>query len=363
MNDLVEIFFDPAQSNIDRAQVTIDSLPVQSTQQYDCLQITTNLAVGMHVIRLATLEQHHKITITDVRINAVSIRNTIYLSWVEDQHGIRTQPATCVWQPSQTWILPVMNPVSAWLTEVNRHVTPEKLSDNLWQKYDFYFPESITVDPGCPQVVRDFFSHDLGFSAITKGSPRRKYPYRRVTHDKFDFSTLPLVRQEILNNLDYFYLHSQTSSHCRNEKFEDSNYVENHWKFMHLLRHNQSGWLIDTNLYPHLMHLIQALPGKIISGFVSITHPRSYITPHADNWFYNDPDYSPGCSALYISVDNQPGSMFRMAGVGAVPNDTAVLVNTTDYTHSVINTTDDYRIIVSVRIDVDKDHARFGIID
>lgn len=370
MNNIIEILYNKVNSNFEQIRCSIDSKNCVVTVDDHSLIINTNLSVGIHLLRISV---HGRLDITGVKLDGTGLRSLLNLSYVE-HNGKKMQPATCVWEPDQVWVLPFANPFSAWLTEVNKHfASPHIGTRNLHDDFEIFYPEPLETE-NFPKSVKDFFAQDFGFTAVKKTQSLKDLPYRRVKPGLIDSVQAEQAYQEIINNLDYFKNHSRALSVCRYDEIDDAEYNDYQWRLMHFVSNkpgdkpelgneNKFRYTIDVDRFPKFFNLINKLELKnLVTGFVGITQPHRYISPHIDNWDYGADFWNKywGCTQLYFSLTANDQSFMKMGNVGILPTDQPLIVNVSQYTHSIINPHDSYRVYVGLIMDPEDNPQLFS---
>lgn len=414
---LLEIILDSSTSQFDaefnQIEVAIDQTVVPYTFINNSIVINQEIALGIHLLKIK-LKTQAKLEISDVRLDGVSIRSAIYLSWTE-QRNTKFNPNTCLEEINQVWVLPFSNPMSHWLTLAYEKISLQgyQHGDTLFDHCEIFYPKSIDIGPNYPQLLQDFFKYDFNFTVIEKnqdscgenqGSLDRKHTHildfikdnnnnvERMQHDsitdkainntglsilntrldvlrKLPYKTVDLgsvmeqtpgVYQEILDNYDFLLgMQIKLAQHQYN-LVEDPAYVNNQWTVHHFRSIDKetgaTSWDSTIDHLPKLKKFIDSMdivdPNYV---FVGVTPPRSYIAPHIDCKVNFETWFAPylGCAQLYIPLTPNDQSLFKMAGVGLIPSGPCI-INNSEYVHSVVNNQDCMRITLSIRLNIEK---------
>lgn len=294
-----------------------------------------------------------KIRINDVVVQGSRARKLLYLSYLIDAAGKLWQPATELWQPGQTWILPFMTPVSAWITEVESKIPNGLLGKNLFESHAFYFPDSIDIsNHDVPVVVQDFFSHDFGFTMIDR-KDKLKAPYLNC-NKPIDQFLLVEAAEEIVQNSEEFYNRSTMdySYQPRENMREFSVAPHDVWKIFPVRRKNQQ-WPLDFNpeleRFPKLRNFVESLQTPSVSVFVGVLPPGAFIVPHIDDKSHI-PDDLKGCTQLYIPLYCTQGNWLKFANAGSLSLEAGkpLVLNTYTYTHCAVNLSDKVRYVLGL---------------
>jgi hypothetical protein len=306
-----------------------------------CIEITHDLASGIHQLQISQ-QKNNKISVENVLIDGCSIRQALYLSWVELADGSRCQPGTVIWEPDQTWVLPFGCPASFWITMACKKLPNNVLGTDLSEKYYVYYPETMQLSNRFPQLIRDFFSRDFEFTLLPKNTPKWLLPYTQINM-ALDQKKISMAEQEILDNLDWI---KDVSTRDGQYFYNLQEIKPSEW-FKLVIKKNHEA-LIGPDKLPMLWQLIDSLQfNEIINIYVGILLPGGYLAPHNDN----DPD--PGVDGyrkhyyFYLPMNWKPGNYFKFAGAGILKNPGFMNLYT-EYVHSVVNDTDQTRVVMGL---------------
>jgi hypothetical protein len=364
VDNLLEIKLDPKKStmvNNGDIEVTIDQQPISHKLVDSTIVINANIDFGIHILRIKS-KSDIKLEIVDVFFNRVGIRSALYLSWVEDA-GNKHQPCTCLWSSGQEWVLPFGNPMSQWLSK-----TYEKLSafglnhgDNLFEKCDIFYPEPAVIDKKFPQLVQDFFRYDFDFTVIEKNPNNLKsLPYKVIDLGNH-MDTTTDVYNEVISRYDQLAQVKKIPAQVQYNLKEDPTISNSHWFTHYVISRSKStdksDWTADIEYFPKLKKFIELFDLQdIYCAFVGITIGNSYAAPHIDSLRNTDPKYQPykGCGQLYIPITPNDASLFKIAGVGIIPSNTAVLLNNEEFVHGLVNDQSCLRVNVGIKFNIQK---------
>lgn len=325
------------------------------------------IVADVHFIGLAMLkiqsQNDSKIQFENVFVDDVSIRQFLFLSWVEKDHQ-KIQPCTELWEQNLTWYIPVSNPLSLLISVASEKFKKGDLGANLFEKYDIRYPESINVDSRYPKLVQDFYKYNFDFYVHKKIDKDTLYannnvPYY-VLNFKFDAQAL---YQELSSNHEYLVNEEFIKPFQLGYNQDDlgTNFDSKlNWRtvYPYIPKKDQTNSLddfaLDKNKLPLLFDLYQQLPtDTIYHSFVSIMPPHSFIAPHIDARKESLPQ---GCAQLYFALNPSPDHFFKINSVGLVPLiDQVVVVNNQHFTHAVVNQSSEPRYVIGCFADVSKD--------
>ena len=354
---MLELFFDPVESKFNKLSITIDGQEVLYTVELNKICIQQSVDCGIHILRLC-LVGAGRFSITDVFLNGAGLRGSLYLSYI-DENSNKSQPTTCVWEPTQTWVLPFGNPVSHWLSKVSHSLDSSKLGTNLYDLYDLFYPEPVTLADHFPPVVKDFFKYDFDFTVIDKHHRKKEdYPYYSLDVDQ---SLIDAANLEIIANLDWFYQRNTTPAQVTDNQRESIDLDLQHWSVFHFIKRNAAGvveFQFDKLQFPALLALVNSV-GMIDNerGVIAFTKPQSFVSPHIDPPAIFKATEA-GCTQVYIPLIK--GTLCKFAGVGVFP-DQPLVINNNHFMHAIANTTDQTRIAIIMRGDVTKNKHIFKI--
>lgn len=338
--DTIELCINTQDSNFNKLECTIDQHPVEYTRTADKVVINTDMAFGIHQLRVKLVDTNERISIADVRLNGAGIRMLIYLSYIETASAEKLQPATVLWDNSQTWVLPIGNPVSSWISLVYQKINNSNFGKNLYEKFHIYYPESMTIPAEYPTVVKTFFQHDFDFVCLPKDTAKHNLPFYPCDV-KIDPELLQAAAREVAEKRSFIVDNQQPIIQSEYNDREDWD-KEKSWIRIFLLIDDP---VFTKDTLPNLWALIDSidLKGKyrILLG---ILPPGGAIAPHCDRVNNKPVDYR----YLYVPLNWPPGNYFKFNGAGIIDSAQANYVNIWDYTHSVINTSNQDRAVIGI---------------
>lgn len=342
----IEIFH--TESNFESLTIKIDNIEIDDyTVSPDKITINCNLAFGVHLIKLK-LDQGQLINITDVKVDGASVRMMLYMSYIETGTGNKLQPATTLWENTQTWVLPFGNPISFWQSLVYNKLSNGDFGKNLEEKYYIYYPESIDIGNKFPMVVQSFFKHDFDFVCIPRSTPISQLPYYPVnltvdsTLLESAVNEINLKRSWIVQHKHFVpqSIYSYTESPTQTTELD--------WIRLYLIKEKNPE--VDPADFPQLFKFINSLNlTDIKSMFIGILPVGGSIAPHKDRTGplpcdYNDHYY------VYIPLVWANGNYFKINGAGVLRSNQPCMINHMDYVHSLINDSNEERIVVGIRV-------------
>lgn len=293
--------------------------------------------------------------IEQVQVGACDLRKLIYLSWVQNPQGEIFQPATELWEAQQVWTLPFAYPLSGWLEQVEKKITNDLFGQNLQSLFDCYYPQSVQLDPEkFPQMIRDFYEHNFSFTVLDRTQPDLlQLPYMVYTH-AIDPALVAQARQEVEHNLDYVMAnglsYGQYQANQAEYSFESNTAC---WRIIWLSKDKKT--TAAAELFPAVNRLVESQGLDHWYVFVGVLPPGGFIYPHLDfdTVKASSEAYSAyqGCTQLYIPLSWPAGNLIKFAGAGVVSlhDGQAMVINNDNYVHSVVNDSDQTRIVLSIR--------------
>lgn len=348
MQDTIKIFFSE-ESNFNLLDISVNQQSVQYTKQDKSLVLTVDQHVGVNLLRIKLSAANESFEVVDVKINNVSLRMSLYLSYI-DHNQRKYQPATSLTDVDQTWVLPFGSPVSFWLSLVTKKFKHSEFGKNLYERYNIYYPESRQVGSTFPKLIQDYFKYDFDFTVVDKAT---------ATWD--DIPYLPLkvkldtteVYKEIMENLDYFYANKTPSGQMSYNTVDDPTVDPEHWAAWWFGR--GSYYLDDVAKFPKFKKFLTDLniKGTVATGAIVLTKPKSFVSPHVDDDFFHIANYDKisGCACIYIPISPAIGDAnIKLAGVGTLPCEPLVF-NNDRFVHGVYNDSSSLRVFMSMRVD------------
>lgn len=327
--------------------IKIDNKLIDFELSNGSVVLKSDLSFGFHKLQIVNLSQK-KIQIDKVFIDGNNIRKLIYLSWSNLQQQ-RFQPCTELWETNQSWTLPFVYPLSQWIAVAETKIRNDYYGKDLSEKYFIWYPDSIEIDENFPQVIQDFFQYNFDITVVDK----HDHTCHQIPYVKFQGTIsndlLAVATKEILNNLDIIMDHG-TGYGQRNENLDEFNLLdENTWRILWLKKRFKENSFLDR--FPDTWKLIDSLKMDFWQAFIGLLPPKGFIYPHTDNTTDKDLKNSPyvGCTQLYIPIQWPEKSYVKFANAGIVDMSTGpMLVNTDHFTHSVVNDSDQPRIVLAL---------------
>jgi hypothetical protein len=334
--------------------ITVDDQPTIFAIDFNTLIIRQPHQGFLHLLKLTNITGK-RFSIQQVQIGECDVRKLIYLSHIENPNGQRFQPATELWETGQVWVLPFGYPLSGWLELVEKKIVNDLFGKNLLEQFKFYYPQSLTLDAAqFPQMVRDFYQHNFGFTMLDhQDRDPVKIPYMNY-RKSINSDLVSAAEQEVNSKLDYVMTHglsySQYKSNQQEYQFESTDQC---WRIIWLSRDR-----VDTEaaaLFPQIKQLVDSLDLDHWYVFVGLLPPGGFIYPHLD---YNtnlasNSDYRSyqGCTQLYIPLSWPEHNYIKFAGAGVLSLESgqAMVINNDNFVHSVVNNSNQNRIVLSVR--------------
>jgi len=343
----IEIFF--KESEFSKLKICINKNLVDYTVQGNTILIEKNIDFGIHQLSVSIV-QGSRLEITDVKIDGASLRMLIYMSYLEQENN-RIQPATTIWDPTQTWYLPFGNPVSFWISLVYKKITNGEFGKNLFDKYYFYYPDSIELDNTFPSIVRSFFKHNFDFVCVDRSTPISQLPYLPINLP-VNVEKQTLALNEVVVAREWIAQHKHDIAQSQYNNKEST--PETEWIRQYLIQDGNT--IIDSGRFPAVYDFIDSLGiADIKLMFIGILPPGGYIAPHNDRQSYirhdNDLHYN-----LYIPLSWQAGNYFKFNGVETIRDGQPFLMNNLDYIHCLVNDSKSKqdRIIIRIRMSIEK---------
>jgi aspartyl/asparaginyl beta-hydroxylase (cupin superfamily) len=340
----IEIFY--TDSDFDSLTVKIDNTVIDYTLYPDRITIACNLDFGVHLMKLK-LDQGQLINITDVKVDGAGVRMMLYMSYIETANGNKLQPATTLWENNQIWVLPFGNPMSFWQSLVYNKLTNGDFGKNLEEQYYICYPESIDVGNKFPTIVQSFFKHDFDFVCIPRSTPDYQLPYYPVDLT-LDSTLLECAVNEIKSKRSWIVQHKHFVSQAVYSSTESVTGKESEWIRMYLIKEKNPE--VDPSEFPELFKFINSLNlTDIKSMFIGILPPGGCIAPHKDR-IGPVPHNHDAHYYVYIPLCWPNGNYFKINGAGIIRNSQPCVINHMDYVHSLVNDSNEERIVVGIRV-------------
>jgi len=316
------------------------------------INIFTEVEIGFHLLSIRLIgSQQPTIKIVDALLDGNSFRHTLYMMYTVDQETSNKRQTTILTDYNNVVYLPFVNPMAHWIGICAEKVPYNLLAGGLYEQFEVYYPESVTIPSYYPKLLQDFFITNLNFHLHHKISDpyyNATIPYANIIKNiNYDEQVLA---GEFLDNVDYL---KDIARIPKQNEYDNSN---NPWLSVDLIinpnnTYNLSeSFLADVNKLPNLYKFFQDLKiNTIVHAFIGILAPREYISPHCDTYTeFKNVNELKGCSQIYIPINFKPGNLFKMANVGLLPLDRPLLINNHNFAHALINDSDSYRFALAI---------------
>lgn len=339
----------------------IDESPVQFEIVQNQLIVTTDLTVGVHLLKIRSCS-NKRIEFTDVQLDGASVRHSLYLSYLETNDK-KIQPCTAFWETGQVWSLPFANPMSYWIQCVWNNLEVNIFGKDLQQEYNIFYPSKKIKLPGTfSTIVRDFFSYDFDFTVVpNRMTSLREHPIIPLNLDLTNAGDLVREYESVKSLLAESNKIRKQFAQNQYNILEDRSWNPGGWYFVTFYGYNANkeahDYLISKDLVPLVWKQIQTWN---IQDYVTISiiglEPGGYAAPHIDPSLFsqvNSYDYD-GCCQLYIPLDVPVDNYIKLAGAGLVDTSHATAINITGYTHCAVNDSNRRRYVMAIRCNIEK---------
>jgi hypothetical protein len=260
--------------------------------------------------------QHSDLEILDVLINGESIGELVYTGQVYTLKGSQTY-GTVLWEPG-TWSIWLHENIGVLRARILEEINSPDLSDIDCLKHEYLH----TVDR--PIHITGYSTSVTGFFANATG------PH---WFSKADNRNLPYKILDI--NVDAKALLAE----CQNFPYQAS--YTNSWNGRKLLNtRNEAGseCIAADELPETCLELYKQLGWTQSYTFKWLgLEGNSEIRIHRDSGLIGSNPVFSGCNKFYWCINNPPGFMFKMNGVGLLPTHKPLLVNVPRYSHALVN--------------------------
>lgn len=343
-------------------EIFLGSDPVNYKKTDDSIIIETSIPHGFHLlkIKLSKYQVGDLVTLTSAKLDNIDFRHTFYATFTL----VGKKQTTCLSSEHDCLCIPFMNPLVWWITTCLEKLPSKYFGGRLYDEMVIYYPESVQLTDHSA-TVKDYFLFNKDFTVHPKYSLEQAY-YRHDVPYLVLGDLIQYNEQEIVNELfnNYDFLKSQIKEYYGQKDTDDT--INQGTQFISLYDNIQSqkdsydaenDFMLDKNKFPKTLEFFKQLPvRKVFHSMLGILEPGQVIRPHVDKYSGYEEFMGKygGCSQIYVPLNFKPGNYFKMTNVGLVPTDQgAVLINNHDFTHSVINDSDECRfaiLIVATRL-------------
>jgi hypothetical protein len=316
---------------------------------------------GYHMLKMSVRQP---LFIKDLKIDNNSIRELLYLSFLLEENK-KLQPRTDIQNSSQVWCMPIIYPLSSFFSFIQNNIPNGYLGKNLFDYFDMFFPESVTISSRHPKILQDYFLYDSNFSIIPKSVILNNNKMKKAFDETNFYHDQEKILNEIKKNLPLidFNLDRPHQYVVNNNEFN----VKDPWKKSYFIKRldktfdignpSKASWkerfAWKPQEWPYLFELLESLQlQNIIQGWLAELPPNAFIFPHNDNtnqkYFEND-----NSSVMYIPLCSPENVFFKFANFGLVNLNKISLIDNKRFSHAVVNDSSLSRYILNITFSAD----------
>ena len=335
--DTIHIFVETKSDDFN-INASINGNEVALALKDNVLEINQDISKGVNILTLRS-DSADVIKITDMKLNDVSVKQSLYLAHSKNK--------------SNTWLtnetkeidIPFGNPVGWWIGEVMKKIPNKMFGQNLYESFDIYYPQSIKIGDDYPLVVKEFIETNFGFHVVPKdsnlSSPDKPWININIKYDQEE------IKKELIDNIDII----------REETPQGKN-----WQVCYLTTPDGINPILNKlPKFKELLDKIKEMGIKIMHSFVGTVDADGYVYPHADDFYKYDEKYKgiSGCQQFFFPIGWKKGNYFKFHNVGFVPYDQgALLINPGNFPHGSVNTSGEARFTLGMYCDLTEDNIR-----
>jgi hypothetical protein len=336
--------------------IKINSQPVKFTLVDNVLTIYSDITYGIHNLTFRLLNpQNNNIRIETGSVDDVDFRQTLYMMFaVRNNQRIQTTTLTTEYDELN---LPFGNPMSWWQSTCAEKIPNGYYAQGMYEHFEIYYPESIIISDKHPKLVQDFFKINMDFHVHPKNLLQDPYYNTQVPYaslpKKIEFDEAALF-EELMLQLPYL----KETSRVPSQHFYNKTSSPVRWLTNDLIRPDsdpadyslESKFSIDRSRVPILYSIFEKLNLDIIThAFLGILGPKEFISIHMDDYTdYKFMNMYKGCSQIYIPINFKLGNFFKLNKVGLLPTTEPILINNHNFSHALINDSDEYRFGLAI---------------
>ncbi len=268
---------------------------------------------------------HYDVEIQDIIIDGTSVGSIIYTGQIYTNNGDHVY-GTVIWEPSiwQIWLHEHVGILQArLLEEINDIHFDRSLGINLEDRYLHTVDRPIVIPDQYSVPVKQYFAAGTGPHWFDK-EDNANLPYKEIDID--------IDGNDLLTECQNFPIELPLSDYAPG------------WQGMQLVRDRDN----NRRVAPDPGVKIDNLPGTCAELYRQLdwnwSHtfkwlglvPNAEIMVHRDSHMEHNPVFF-GCNKFYWCINNPPGFMFKFTGVGLIPVDKPLQMNTRRYSHALIN--------------------------
>jgi hypothetical protein len=334
--------------------IKINSQPVKFTFDNSILTIYSDVTYGIHNLTFKLLNpQNGNVRIDTGSIDGVDFRQTLYMMFaVVDSSRIQTTTLT---NNHIELHLPFGNPMSWWQAICAEKIPKGYYAEGMYEHLEIYYPESIVISDKFPKLLQDFFKINLDFHVHPKNLLSNPYYNTQVPFaplpKKIEFDEVALFN-ELMSQLSYLKETSRIpAQHFYSKSLSPARWLTNDLIISDPKDYSlESKFSIDRTRVPILYSIFEQLNlDVIVHAFLGILGPNEFISIHIDEYTdYKGMESYSGCSQIYIPINFKLGNLFKLNRVGLLPTEGPMLINNHNFSHALINNSDEYRFSLGI---------------
>ena len=352
-----------SEFNLDAKSVKIDikinNQQVDFNITNDEIIIDYSIINGISILKISH-NYLNSLKITDFLIDNESVRTAMYLSYLDNPK----RNSTWVTVDDGPLIIPFGYPIGWWYAECSATIPNSKLGSNLYDEYEIYYPESVTVSDSYPELIKSYFKYNFGFTVVPKQE------YDNPLHNNV-IPSIPIHleynEQELFDEFTSNRNILESDNYAPIQREKEYNFS---WDLSMLIRptdQTKTGWrrsfIFDFKDFPALYKLLEQIENFndviMLHGFVGIVDPGDRVDLHRDDhsnsnkFWYPNGDYTydgiSGLCTLYVPVGWTPGNYYKFHNVGLIKYDQGAMIsNVFSYPHASVNDSEQVRYTIGI---------------
>ena len=349
---MIEIKY-ASNSVADKFELSINDKDTQIITATGQLLSDADLPIGINVLKLRLLSDS-QVSVNEVNVGGVGLREWLYLSWSQDSQGNKFQ-CTNLSQGQEIYI-PFANPMSLWIDLVISKISCHDMRQDIHQTHNLYFGGRKSLDNKFPALVKEFFANEFNFVVVDKlSTDLRVIPFLKLNITRESVANLANSSKQLFESGAVSYAVKSSLNEDKYLLRDDPDWIPRSRSRMKIINfQSRPEVLINQTVLPDFYQLVNQLGiNDIYSAQINFIEAGGYTPPHRDYEVRDDgyPLEADGCCQVYIPLlSEETGNFLKIAGVGIFNvGQQSLVINNNYYTHAVVNSSDQLRSVLIIR--------------
>jgi hypothetical protein len=310
---------------------------------------------GIHFLKIHN-QNPATLKIVDLFYNSDSLRHLLYLAYL-NKDGEKVD-STWVKQDDGALTIPIGYPLGWWYSICSRKFNNGDIGNDLYKKYQVFYPESIEIPKSYSTFMQEFFKYDFDFTVI---------PKEDITNPLHSL-TVPYVAVDLEYDEELLFkeFDSKQDLLFNGNYSPDQKKYNAQWKLsmcVHMSLENQTnvnGWketfIYEPDDFPLLYRLLDQISNlgdvHIYHCFIGAVDPGTRVDPHKDDINHSAAELGydvTGLCQMFIPIGWKEGNYYKFGSVGLIDySHGPTISNNANYIHASINESSSTRYTIGI---------------